>query len=219
MNSQNEKGARFQSVYRGKEELSRSGILADLSILAERGIEVPKSEVDRSIQDDAVLVMSDLSKLTENQIETLKMKAYFHPETVRDLPISIEKGYYGSDQHKQYGALVESLTGGVISAEEAMRMNPCGGLPGPGGREIPLLNSIDFMQRHALRHDAVGFLISHFGVGPGYGTPTTPLGLDSHNPLAGQILGVLRESLVTPSVFPKSDHVGSDERFQEQILT
>ena len=60
-----------------------------------------------------------------------------------------------------------------------------------------------------MRHDATGFLLTRFGVGPGYGTPTTLLGRDKDDPLAGQWLGVLREAVSTSSVLPDTSHVGA----------
>jgi hypothetical protein len=83
-----------------------------------------------------------------------------------------------------------------------MAMNPSGGLPGPGMNEIPLIGAFDSVARHAMRHDATGFLLTRFGIGPGYGSPTTPLGLNNSNPLAGQILGIAREAFGKASVLP-----------------
>ena len=90
-------------------------------------------------------------------------------------------------------------------------MNPSGGLPGPGMKEIPLANDIGPVARHAMRHDANGFLKTRFDVGPGYGSKTTPLGLKSDSPLAGQYLGVLREA-AHASTFPSAEHVGPPVR-------
>jgi hypothetical protein len=196
--------SRFTTPVRGANEIRKSGALQEFAKL--KGVKVPTSELNRNIEDDAVLVRQGLAKMTPEQIADLKNKAYENPEVKQDLAESKKRGYYGSAQHKQYGATVEFLTGGVISAEEAMAMNPSGGLPGPGMKEIPLANDISPVARHAMRHDANGFLMTRFGIGPGYGSKTTPFGLHSDSPFAGQYLGVIREA-AQPTKLPSSDHV------------
>lgn len=204
---------RYQSIVRDSKELERSGILKDLQQIEAPGPDSNQSELFRSIEDDARWVLNDFKKLTPDQIGELKEKAYQHPEVERDLAESVKMKHYGSDKHKQYGKLVEQLTGGIISAEEAMAMNPTGGLPGPGATEIPLIGRIGAVARHAMRHDACGFLLTRFNVGPGYGTETTPLGLDKSNPLAGQWLGIAREAFVEESIFEDSSGVATPHRF------
>jgi hypothetical protein len=215
MQSEGANGPRYGSILRKADEIRNSGILPDLQELASRNIEVPASELNRSVSDDAVLVMRDFARFSPERIAALKEQAYQHPEVSEDLDPAIAKAHYGSDKHKEYGALVESLTGGILSAEEAMAMNPAGGLPGAGASEIPLIGRIDAVSRHAMRHDATGFLRTRFGVGPGYGSPTTPVGLSSDNPLAGQILGLAREAFGTSSILPAFQHVASAGRFNE----
>lgn len=205
--------SRFQSVNRNAQQIENSGILQALKELDSRQIQVPASEYDRTIADDSVLVMKDLAKLSAPDIHKLKESAYQHPERAEELEGAIGKKYYGSAKHKEFGALVESMTGGVISAEEAMSMCPCGGIPGAGASEVPLIGNIDAVARHAMRHDACGFLLTRFGVGPGYGSPTTPLGLNNSNPLAGQILGIAREMFNVSSEIPDGQHVAKPERF------
>jgi hypothetical protein len=195
---------------RTPDEVRDSGVLDAFAAL--EGVEVPKSEKDRTVADDSVLVRQGLSKMTPEQIEELKEKAYKHPEVEQDLPDAIKMKHYGSEKHRKYGELIEELTGGVISAEEAMAMNPTGGLPGPGAKEIPLIGHIEPIARHAMRHDATGFLLTRFGVGPGYGSKTTAIGRASDDPLGGQILGVFRE-MFTPSDLPKGDTATKGERF------
>jgi hypothetical protein len=207
-------GKRFGTVLRTAEALEMSGVLNGLRQLASRDIQVPASEYDRHISDDAVLVMKGFAKMSPQQIAELKEQAYHHPEREPDLQGAIDKKYYGSADHKQFGALVESLTGGVLSAEEAMAMCPCGGIPGPGPKEIPLARDIPPVARHAMRHDALGFLLTRFGVGPGYGSKTTIFGRNSDDPMAGQVLGIARETFKESSVFPPSKHVAKPERFK-----
>jgi hypothetical protein len=218
MRCEDVQGPRFSSIRRDAAELRKSGILEDFQTLTARKIEVPESEYNRSLDDDAVLVMTDFSKMTPEQIHDLKEAAYRHPEVERDLPAAIERGYYGCDQHKQYGAIVEALTGGVISAEEAMAMNPTGGIPGPGAKEVPLIGRFDSGLRHAQRHDATGFLITRFNVGPGYGSEEGLVSLGKNNPLSGQVYGLLRESINMPSTLPDFTYVGKSGRYQQSNL-
>lgn len=218
MRSEDVQGCRFTSIRRDASEIERSGVLEDFKHLASRNLSVPASEFDRSLEDDAVLVMTDFAKMSPQQIHELKEAAYKHPEVQKDLPKAIERGYYGSDQHKQYGAIVEALTGGVISAEEAMAMNPTGGIPGPGANEVPLVGSFDAGLRHAMRHDATGFLITRFNVGPGYGSENTVFALGKNNPLSGQVLGLLREAVGSPSELPNFQYVAQSGRYRESGL-
>ena len=183
----------------------------DLDLLPDVAVD-QKSEYSRSLDDDTREVLQGLKNLSPEDLQAKKAAAYQHPEVLRDKPKAIAEGYYGSKQHKQYGALVSKLTAGIISAEEAMAMNPSGGLPGPGMNEVPLLGRFDSVARHAMRHDATGFLLTRFGVGPGYGTPTTLLGMDKDNPLAGQWLGILRE-VGTASVLPDIAGVGAPKEW------
>lgn len=180
----------------------------DLDLLPDVPVD-QRSEFSRTLDHDMREVLQGFKLMSHEDLNAKKAAAYQHPEALADKPKAIASGYYGSDQHKQYGALVSQLTAGILSPEEAMAMNPSGGLPGPGLKEVPLLGRIDAVARHAMRHDATGFLLTRFGVGPGYGTPTSPIGLDKDNPLAGQWLGVLREAVGTASVMPDTSHVGA----------
>lgn len=212
MKAEGPHGPRFKSSLRTANDIKQSGVLDDMKLLVQRDMAETESELFRSVEDDAVLVMSDLSQLSPEKIETLKNKAYEHPEVNETYDEAIKMGHFGSDRHKQYGALVEALTGGIISAEEAMAMNPTGGIPGPGDNEVPLVGRFDNMARHAMRHDATGFLLTRFDIGPGYSTQTTMLGMDESNPLSGQWLGVIRET-VDGSDMPDFSHVGKPSRF------
>ena len=179
---------------------------SDLDVLPD--VEVDKtSEFSRTLEQDTRETLQGLKNMSPEAFSARKAAAYKHPEVLRDKDKAIESGHYGSERHKQYGILVSTLTAGIITPEEAMAMNPSGGIPGPGLKEVPLLGRFDSVVRHALRHDATGFLLTRFNVGPGYGTPTTPLGLDKDNPLAGQWLGILRE-VKTASVIPDVSQVG-----------
>jgi len=208
MRGEGAEGARYGSALRNADELRASGIMEDLKQVAGRGIEVPESEYDRTLTDDAVLVMQDLAGMDPDSIAKLKEKAYEHPEVARDSERAVKEGYYGSAQHQQYGATVEALTGGVISAEEAMAMNPSGGIPGRGMEKVPIIGDNEAVVRHAMRHDATGFLKTRLGVGPGYATKTTPLGRQSDDPLAGHVLGLAREVFQEESVLPEHEYVG-----------
>lgn len=204
----------FKGILRQEDTIARSGVLEGMRELATRQIEVPASEYDRSVKDDAVLVMRDFSKLTAQHISKLKEQAYQHAEVAPHLEGALAKNYYGSPQHKAFGAVVEQLTGGLLSAEEAMSMSPCGGIPGPGPKEVLLIHDLDAIKRHAIRHDALGFLLTRFGVGPGYGSKTSIFGLAKDNPLAGQILGIAREVFHAPSMLSSGEKAATPERFQ-----
>ncbi len=203
---------RFGSALRGADVIQESGVLDAFKSI--KDVEVPESERDRTIDDDAVLVMQGLADLTPEQIEQMKENAYNHEEGQAAVKEALECEHYGSENHKQYGALVERLTGGVISAEEAMAMNPTGGLIGPGVSILRHLDGIDSLKRHAMRHDATGFLKTRFGVGPGYGSKTSMFGRDSDDPLAGQIFGWARE-IGEESDFEDHSHVAKSGRFNE----
>lgn len=214
MNGSDSQGTkRFHGILRKESDIANSGVLVACRELASRNIEVPASEFNRTISDDSVLVLRGFAHMNANQIHQLKEQAYHHPEVEPEKQAAIDKGYFGSAKHKEFGALVESMTGGILSAEEAMAMCPCGGIPGPGPKEVPLISGVNAVQRHAMRHDALGFLFTRFDVGPGYGSKTTPFGLANDNPMAGQVLGIAREIFKESSVFPDSDHVARSSRF------
>ena len=215
MKGENGEGVpRFGNINRSGKAIEASGLLGALQLLADRQIEVPASEFNRSTADDAVLVMTGFARMSPAEIEAKKQAAYEHPEVKTELEGAIAKKFYGSEKHKEFGALVEALTGGVLSAEEAMAMYPCGGIPGPGADEVPVINGLGAIQRHAMRHDALGFLLTRFEVGPGYGSKTTVFGRQNTDPLAGQLLGVARELFKDSSVSPESGHVAGPERFR-----
>jgi len=200
----------FTSPLRGADQIRQSGVLERMARV--QGVKVPASELNRTIEHDAILVQQDLARMSPEQIAKLKEAAYSHPECKADLDPAIKMGHYGSAKHKEYGALIEKLTGGIISAEEAMAMNPTGGIPGPNDKKIPLFADFGPVARHAMRHDATGFLKTRLNVGPGYGSKTTIFGRQSNDPLAGQILGVTRE-IFHSSKLPVSDHVAKPGRF------
>ncbi|MBI2394387.1 MAG: hypothetical protein HYV09_32755 [Deltaproteobacteria bacterium] len=105
-----------------------------------------------------------------------------------------EIGHFGSEAHQQYGLTVQKLSGGRISAGDAMLMNPCGGMVGAGcGTTSQILSSIfpkGAVYQHALVHDASGFLKTNFSVGVGY-TYAGQLLAGASNPLGGQVTGIL----------------------------
>lgn len=195
---------------RTPDEIRESGVLDAFAGL--EGVEVPKGEGERTVADDSVLVRQGLARMTPEQIEMTKEKAYANPDVEKDLPGAIESKHYGSARHREYGELVQELTGGVISAEEAMAMNPSGGIPGDGNKELPFAAKIGPIARHAMRHDATGFLMTRFGIGPGYGSKTSFVGRESTDPLAGQLLGIVRE-FVMPSQLPDGEEAGKSGRF------
>jgi len=203
----------FSSIDRGADEIEQSGVLADFAKLDTSDLE-NKDEYDRTLDDDAMLVRKGFSGLSAEQIAELKDAAYqgeFGKEVEDGVKDAVEDDHYGSELHKEYGATVEYLSGGIISAEEAMAMNPTGGIAGPGAKGIAFQDD-GVMRRHAIRHDAVGFLETRFGVGPGYGTKTTLFGLDSDNPLAGQLGGIFRE-MGEASDRVDTEGIGTSSRF------
>jgi len=112
--------------------------------------------------------------------------------------------------HKIYAETVVSMVPeGWLSADEAMRMNPTGGIVGPDlnrlanvpaeqikddGSRAGADKLMSALGRHGVIHDAGGFL-GRLGVGPGYGG-TAPDTKES-----GQLIGILHE-FVDPSTLP-----------------
>jgi hypothetical protein len=206
-----DQGPRWSGILRGAKEIQESGALDFFK--KKRGIKVRESEGVRTVDDDATLVQQDLSYMSAEQIADLKKQAMEAPELEEEREEAIRMRHFGSKKHRQYGELVEKLTGGVISAEEAMAMNPTGGIPGEGAKALPIVGHIQTIQRHAMRHDATGFLKNKLDVGPGYGTKTSAIGRKSTDPLAGQWLGVLRE-MGTPSKLPDGETAAKPGRFK-----
>ncbi|MFY0565417.1 FG-GAP-like repeat-containing protein [Archangium lansingense] len=103
---------------------------------------------------------------------------------------------------KQYGEAMEIATGGALKAGEAIALNPTGGLVGPdGGLLTQVLDVatgwIPGVRAHGVLHDAGGFLVNNFKIGPGYlyvgpaGSATYNfLGLKNTFPGAGQVEGL-----------------------------
>jgi RHS repeat-associated protein len=103
---------------------------------------------------------------------------------------------------RQYGEAVQTATGGALTAAEAIALNPTGGLVGPGGGLATQVLDvaagwIPGVRAHGVLHDASGFLVNTFKVGPGYlyvgpaGQATYNfLGLSRTLPLAGQVEGL-----------------------------
>jgi hypothetical protein len=155
--------------------------------------------VDRTIGDDATRVQTEISRIPDKVFRMMKNAALSSPSKFERKGAEFV-GFYGGKQHRDYGAYIEHLTGGAITAEEAMAMNPTGGIAGPG------LIGISFesgpMHEHAIRHDATGFLWTFFNIGPGYGgnSPTSPL--------SGQVEGIRREIQIGKSELPDASGVG-----------
>ena len=115
------------------------------------------------------------------------------------------KKYNGSPQHQLYGKTVEYLSGGAMSAEQAMALNPSGGIIGGGFYSLATtgdLSSIgadyvpgdpsslmSVVTRHAVYHDALGFIRTEFEVGPGY-SPDKP-----GSSTSGQASGITFQAL------------------------
>jgi len=235
--SQGAGGGRFAGSARDAAAIEESGVLAEFAKLDTSKLE-KKSEAKRSIDDDAMLVRKGFSKFSAEEIHEMKENAYagtfsderkgvntnptdkktkkHRKEILKEEKGAIKRNYFGSETHKEYGAMVEHLSGGLISAEEAMAMNPTGGIAGPGHLGFAFEKD-NALRRHGIRHDAVGFLKTRFNVGPGYGTKTTKLGLKSSNPLAGQWLGIGRQVLKGDERFDTS-RIGTAERFSGQAL-
>jgi len=58
------------------------------------------------------------------------------------------------------------------------------------------------LHEHAIRHDATGFLVTAFDIGPGYG------GKDGRVMYNGQIEGIARELMIGKSEMPSTENVG-----------
>jgi len=159
--------------------------------------------VDRTIGDDASRVQTEISRIPDKVFRMMKNAALSSPSKFERKGAELV-GFYGGAQHRQYGAYIAHLTGGAITAEEAMAMNPTGGIAGPG------LIGISFdsgpLHEHAIRHDATGFLWTFFNIGPGYGgdSPTSPL--------SGQVEGIRRELQHGQSELPDASGVGTPEQ-------
>ena len=162
---------------------------------------------DRTVEDDVNRIRTELSRLPPKIIQIMKNAALADPQVKSQMAEAKAthwyrpQPYYGSELHKRYGALVERLTGGVLSAEEAMRMNPSGGRAGPGMISFAIESGP--LAAHAIRHDAEGFLKSFFSIGPGYG------GFNGESCLSGQFEGIEREIVKGPSKLPDASGVGA----------
>ena len=93
---------------------------------------------------------------------------------------------------QDYGNIISYQSGGALSTIDALRMNPCGGMVGPGcGMLSRFLTAItptgSSLYNHAVMHDAFGFLKTTYGVGPGY-LYAGPLFIPE-SPVAGQVTG------------------------------
>lgn len=111
--------------------------------------------LDRSLCEDALRVRAEIEKIPRPVFEHMKSHALTSNKfSVMEIAGAKADPYFGSAQHREYGAYVAKLTGGAITAEEAMRMNPSGGLSGPG------VASDGTHHDHAIRTDATGFLLS-----------------------------------------------------------
>jgi hypothetical protein len=229
---------RWGSVVRGAKDIEQAGVLEEFAKYDTSALE-KKDENVRTLDDDAMLVRKGFSAYNPEQIAEMKEKAFADEKTEKKLGTvnkdwkkendagrkaatqgsallfsvgdSDDKQHYGSELHKEYGATVEYLSGGLISAEEAMAMNPTGGIAGPGDKGFAFQED-NALRRHAIRHDAVGFLMTRFGVGPGYGTKTGSDILDPTNPLAGQHGGIIREMKGASDKVDAKD-VGKSARF------
>lgn len=115
------------------------------------------------------------------------------------------KKHFKSPIHQLYGKVVEHLTDGKISAEQAMALNPTGGLVGKGAEQLITPSNLKdlslvyeqgnestvraMLTRHGVVHDALGFLYTFAGVGPGYSKN------DPDNSLSGQGHGIVWSGL------------------------
>lgn len=149
-------------------------------------------ELSYDLSDARGDVMRDMAGLSDEELSARVSEMMGDAEIQADLQRSLDGGFYGSELHQRYGATVEYLTGGRISAEQAMALNPSGGITGPGMSGLELGGPVG---NHAVRHDAQGYLFNNFSAGPGYG------GLFPSFPGSGQIVGSLRE-LINPTDFP-----------------
>ncbi|MFT7521662.1 MAG: hypothetical protein ACI9MC_003814 [Kiritimatiellia bacterium] len=206
--------SRFDDALRNAQDIEDSGVLSEFAKLDDS--EVPESESERTVEDDAILVMKGFSKLSPEQIMESKNKAYDKVDEEGSVDDALDVEYYGSADHKAWGALVEKLSGGVLSAEEAMSMNPSGGMIGPGVTMLRHLKGIDSLKRHAMRHDATGFLKTYFSVGPGYSSKTSIVGMQSSNPLSGQLTGWTRELFGKSSELDSGSEAATPSRYNKK---
>jgi RHS repeat-associated protein len=102
---------------------------------------------------------------------------------------------------RRYGEALETATHGAIKANEAIALNPTGGLVGPGGgfgtRVLDVLTGwIPGVRAHSVLHDLSGYLFNEFGrqgftAGNGYlYLGLNWFGVSAGNPLSGQVEGL-----------------------------
>ena len=101
----------------------------------------------------------------------------------------------GSYEQLMYGSVVQKLAQvyglGDVTREQAIRMNPSGGMIRYGAtctRPHKYLKRCKSFRLHAIFHDAMGFLYKVYGVGNGY---DYVFGILPSCPLAGQVSGLL----------------------------
>lgn len=102
--------------------------------------------------------------------------------------------HWGSREQMIFGDVVSmNLDPSLMPAFAAM-LSPTGGITGPGaidiGHLIPeLVASEDVIGVHSAVHDAAGYLLNNFGIGPGYEYAGNGI-LSSDSPISGQVSGV-----------------------------
>jgi hypothetical protein len=168
--------------------------------------------IDESIDQaakNAKLSDADLSKV--EAARAAKLEELSKPENAAlkaayDDAMCVNPETFSASQLR-YGRAVEIITGGKISAQEAIALNPSGGLVGPGNGVLeqvldPTTGWIPGIRVHAVVHDASGWLasgakdsytIGGLGVGRGYFYAGYNLfGLEKTNMVAGQVEGIAR---------------------------
>lgn len=164
---------------------------------------------DRTFEHDTTRVKEQCAKIPDKVFRMMKGAAFANPSMAKDVgKAKARNNYYGGANHRAYGAAVAELTGGRITAEEAMRMNPSGGIAGNGLYGIAFDDGV--LHNHAIWHDACGFLITNFNIGPGYG------GDSPANPLSGQFEGIGREMRRTSNL-PSGDAVASPVQTRQDL--
>jgi hypothetical protein len=97
--------------------------------------------------------------------------------------------FMGSTPQLRYGSVVGQAFG--IDPVFGALLNPTGGLVGPGNVAVRL-DDDDPIGYHGIVHDAAGYLFNYHNIGPGYDylKMERRVGVDTGNPLAGQVSGI-----------------------------
>ena len=102
--------------------------------------------------------------------------------------------HWGSREQMIFGDMVAmNLDPNLLPAFAAL-LSPTGGVTGPGAIDIShlipdFIASGDVIGVHSAVHDAAGYLLNNFGIGPGYEYAGNGI-LSSDSPISGQVSGI-----------------------------